>query len=206
VPQWTPKNPQTIKPFSNGDDQSGVAKISFIGGRLPYTWEISGNGFWLDDQYTQTTTLTDTYSTLIYADEDACGSALITVTDDCGTTGEGSIRATEGRWTGWIEVDSISSYDVCEGTGATYKVNRTACEDLFNMYRWYAKAWPNGQSLGVPKPWCGQGVECSGVGGACVLTVSDGPCSYELNAAKSHLGSKAGLAKMQLFRSEWVCE
>lgn len=132
-PKWSPKNPEQITPFDAGEEGSGVATVRFDGGRPPYTWQVSGNGFWFDDQYTQTTIQTDTFSTPIYADENACGSALITVTDDCGKSGSGNIGSTVGvwgEWSPWIMEDdscageyySTSWIDVCEDNLHEYEV------------------------------------------------------------------------------------
>ena len=83
--QYDPANPQTI-------DRDNTITISVIEGNPPYTWSVSGTGFDLEES--QTTEL----SNILLADDTACGSADITVTDASGSTVKGSVRCTVGAW------------------------------------------------------------------------------------------------------------
>ena len=57
-----------------------------------YNWSVSGAGFSLQHSKTYGT------SNVLNANGSACGSAIITVTDACGNTVEGSVRCTTGSW------------------------------------------------------------------------------------------------------------
>jgi RHS repeat-associated protein len=76
--QFDPDNPDEI-------DQNSSIPINVIGGCPPYTWSVSGNGFSL-------------IGNTLFADDTACGSATITVTDTCGNNITGYVRCTEGVW------------------------------------------------------------------------------------------------------------
>ncbi|MCK4826426.1 hypothetical protein KA005_62360, partial [bacterium] len=78
-------NPATI-------GQSTEAAITVDDGCGPFSWSVSGTGF----SFAQPNT-TSRSNTLI-TDGSACGSATITVTDDCGDTAEGVVRCTTGSW------------------------------------------------------------------------------------------------------------
>ena len=77
--QFDPSNPDEI-------DRNSSIPINVIGGCPPYTLSVSGNGFSL------------TGNTL-FADDTACGSATINVTDYCGNNATGYVRSTTGIWT-----------------------------------------------------------------------------------------------------------
>ncbi|KKL91355.1 hypothetical protein LCGC14_1895540 [marine sediment metagenome] len=66
--------------------------IGVTGGTPPYTWSVSGTGFSLE--FTTTTSGNNT----LYADDTACGTATITVTDVCGCSVVGYVRASDGEW------------------------------------------------------------------------------------------------------------
>jgi hypothetical protein len=84
--QYDPNNPDEI-------DRNSSVEISVIEGFPPYTWEVSGTGFSLSEGATEGLT-----NTLI-ADDTACGSAIITVTDKYGAMVSGSLREkNHGHW------------------------------------------------------------------------------------------------------------
>ncbi|SPD72561.1 conserved hypothetical protein [uncultured Desulfobacterium sp.] len=79
-------NPETIAPGTS-------VLISVTGGKGPFFWSVSGPGFSL-----ATNGVSESNSNLLIADENACGSATITVTDDCGFDVTGYVRSTVGVW------------------------------------------------------------------------------------------------------------
>lgn len=83
--EWDPDNPETI-------GQDDEVAVSVIGGIPPFHWAVSGSGYSLG------ASTTEDRVNLLISDESACGSAEITVTDDCGQEVTGSIRGTEGEW------------------------------------------------------------------------------------------------------------
>ena len=86
--------------------QSSEIDIVFTGGCPTYSWTVSGTGYTLDSA-TTTTPVNG-----LNADETACGTATISVTDDCGQTETCYIRGTVGRWV-------LKTQNVCTmgGTG-----------------------------------------------------------------------------------------
>lgn len=74
---------------------SGTVRVT--GGQSPYTWTVSGSGFYLDEEATQTTIITDNPAITIYTNA-ACGPCDVTITDGCGTTVENSVRSSDGEW------------------------------------------------------------------------------------------------------------
>lgn len=88
--EWDWDNsPQQIA--SNG---SGVVHV--IGGNPPYNWTISGTGFSFDGQGL-TTAQTGVPSITVHS-VNSCGTAYISVTDKCGKSTNGAIRASSGQW------------------------------------------------------------------------------------------------------------
>jgi len=84
VLRWNPANPQTIT-------RNTSRAVSVIGGTGPYKWSVSGTGFTLNNSTSTSNTLN--------ANNSACGSASITVTDKYGDTVSGSLRCTSsGEW------------------------------------------------------------------------------------------------------------
>jgi len=122
---WSEANPETIAPESS-------VSVSVTGDKGPYTWLVSGMGFWLDSEHT-TTTLSDAgASAAIYADETACGSASIMATGACGGSASGDVRCTEGVWG-----NSISYYDGCEPP----QTHGCGVDVVVGKYRLYQIDW-----------------------------------------------------------------
>jgi len=83
--QYDPNNPDEI-------DRNSSVTISVIGGTSPYTWSVSGTGFSIPSSTTDRTNA-------LSANNLACGSAAITVTDNCGDSCTGYVRCTAAsRW------------------------------------------------------------------------------------------------------------
>jgi hypothetical protein len=78
-----------------GLNSSGLVSIS--GGVDPFTWSISGQGFWLNSEHTTTGLETSGGTILIYTDENACGAATITA-KTCEKNIVGHVRCTTGHW------------------------------------------------------------------------------------------------------------
>ncbi len=91
--------------------RNGFVTISIASGRAtcgPYHWSVSGTGFHFDDVTGPTTATTDSDSETLqlWADDTACGSAEITVTDACNESGEISVRNPDHGH--WVLVEDIS--------------------------------------------------------------------------------------------------
>jgi len=67
------------------------AGVYVTGGLPPFTWSISGSGFFFPQKYTGR-------SALVGHDLGACGSATLTIVDACGEVVTGSVRSTTGQW------------------------------------------------------------------------------------------------------------
>jgi len=96
---WSEDNPETIAPGCS-------VHVSVSGDKTPYSWSVSGTGFWFDAEHTITTLEDAGASVNLYADADACGSATISVTGGCGGFASGSVRCTAGSW---VLIDSCGT-------------------------------------------------------------------------------------------------
>lgn len=76
--------PETINPGES-------LPLPFPGGRPPFNWQVSGPGFSLAQESTIN-------GNVLYADDTACGTASILITDACGITAEKGVRSTDGIW------------------------------------------------------------------------------------------------------------
>ena len=84
--EWDPNNPDTM-------NRNDSVTLNVIDGLPPYSWTVSGNGFWLEESETAG------LSNILYSDGTVCGSATITVTDSQDAWVEGSVRIPDhGRW------------------------------------------------------------------------------------------------------------
>jgi len=89
------------------DDSQGTVFV--IGGRYPYIWKVTGQGFFLDETHTLTEAQTNEPYITIYT-LDACGVGSIECIDKCEDVVEGSFKSTEGEWT-------FVSYNECPQKG-----------------------------------------------------------------------------------------
>jgi hypothetical protein len=87
--------------------RNGSANLVVIGNYGPYTWSVSGQGFWFDANHTIKTLENNGLTATLYADDTACGaatitisgSAIITETGECNVPPvEGYVRCTTGGW------------------------------------------------------------------------------------------------------------
>jgi hypothetical protein len=80
-------------------DRSSSAWVAVKGSssNLEKDWTIYGNGFWLDPYHTKKQRTTTSSIILIYTDNKACGSAVISATDGC-STASGIVKCTYGIW------------------------------------------------------------------------------------------------------------
>lgn len=116
--KWDPNSDQDVTP-------SNPASVMVINGVPPFSWAVEGSGFYLAESDTRANTLS--------ADESACGSATITVTDSDGKIVIGHVKANNGRWEGpyWgciFNSDSSYIYAGSASAGKYYQrqyANRT---------------------------------------------------------------------------------
>lgn len=78
-------------------DSSGVVVIT--GGRLPLSIKIRGVGFYLDASHKIKDGYSNSFSFRVFTNSDACGTALITVSDGCSEV-VGDIKSTNGSYSG----------------------------------------------------------------------------------------------------------
>lgn len=76
----------------------------------PFTWTLSGTGFYFGSISGPTTAITHEELEIVelWADNTACGSAIISITDSCGVTGAGHVRGDVGQW---VTVEIIHQSD-----------------------------------------------------------------------------------------------
>ena len=94
--------------------------------RPPYSWSLSGTGFHFGNVSGPTTATTDEdlEGLELWADDTACGSGTITVTDVCGNTGTDYIRCTTGQWV------LHSAWNSCPDPGGCHYCHNS-CSDFF---------------------------------------------------------------------------
>lgn len=80
---------------------TGTALFIDLADGSPYTWSISGTGFWFDEEYTVTSFHSNAKSAVVYADSEACGLGTITLTTCDATAAVGYMRCTVGNWGPW---------------------------------------------------------------------------------------------------------
>lgn len=154
---------------------AGIAITDSTGMGGPYTWVVSGTGFWFDAGYSITSEETIGLGNTLYADATACGSATITVTGCNGTVVTAYVRCTTGVWSAYTIIcdagrGCFGAYicQVIEGNRENYSCLDCVpydcpCEgtqvcDLPD----YATCWPpcSGDicTCGPPDGWVGVGV------------------------------------------------
>jgi len=106
------------------DDSFGVVYVT--GGKAPYIWEVTGQGFYLDETCTLTEAQTSVPEITIYT-ENCCGSGSISVTDVCDTTVDGNFKSTEGDWE---LLDKFRSRDQIGNFDGVYHC-------VTNIYSWF---------------------------------------------------------------------
>ena len=90
----TAASAKTITTPGAGGTNSVQVLVTSGSGTTPYIWSVVGTGFSLLEEGIQT----DNFANTLYADDTACGTAVITVVDDCGFTTTGYVRASVGVW------------------------------------------------------------------------------------------------------------
>lgn len=89
---------------------SSSVVIFVTGGKLPLQISVGGKGFWLDADHNLRNGVVNSRAITIYTDEDACGSAQISVTDGCTSVTE-TILSTSGKW---VYLETLP----CKGIGS----------------------------------------------------------------------------------------
>lgn len=142
--EWDTENsPETIVAGSS-------VTVFVTGGRGPYTWSVSGNG------YSLLAAVTEMGQNQVTCADGACGQAFdavahITVTDACDVTVNGALRNTSGQWV------TISS---CGYTGTAHTVSIVEGNYKYIDDYWCSKDEPgyNCSEIEVPHSPC----ECTG--------------------------------------------
>jgi hypothetical protein len=89
---WAADDPDPIGP-------GGSVTLRFWGSKRPYDFVLSGTDFSFDPVLPVTAiNNNNTGVVTVYAGNNACGSATISVTDGCGVQGSGSVRSSNGTW------------------------------------------------------------------------------------------------------------
>lgn len=88
---------------------SGSCLVAVKNGIGPYQWQVSGTGFSLSKAST------DGRSNTLNAAADACGTAIITVTDFCTDQTQGEVRCTNGYWQAYTPVSCLIPGEANDG-------------------------------------------------------------------------------------------
>ena len=109
--------PETVVSWDNvlSDEtvaRNGIAGVYVQDGLGPYTWSVAGTGFSIP-------ATTAGVQNVLSADNTACGTATITVTDYCGDSTTGYVRCDTGNWCEITFDSCIISGAITEGDGET---------------------------------------------------------------------------------------
>jgi len=120
---------EVLAPETNGP-------VHFTGGVAPYQATVNGSGFWADSLYTKKGVTVQNGSVMVYADETACGSCLITMSDGC-SIGVMTVRGTVGRWGDPIQVERLTDFPVAgfEATETPGANGIGTYSGIFDRYR-----------------------------------------------------------------------
>jgi hypothetical protein len=145
-----------------GAGASGI--VFWSASRGPYRVRIEGTGFYLDSRREEKTLRTPSHSAMVYTAGKACGSGAITVTDACGHTVVGSVRATDG---GWVLISTELPRNTVPGCAHPYEFSEiiyTTCYSSNKRYdemtQWH-RAGPGNCLPSSCPPWtCDPGRAC----------------------------------------------
>lgn len=184
--QYDPNNPDEI-------DRNSSVEISVIGGTSPYTWQVGGTGFSLSEGTTE-----GLINTLI-ANDTACGTATISVTDSCGYSCSGEVRGADGHWQ-LVVNEAIATWDNRPGECLC----GTASERISGGSK-YQTVWYGGTNMslrnwnvfGSPNaPYCdGCDYSCYGCEGPCCGCAG---FYFDFHVTDEYPG--------WIRRYDWVCE
>jgi len=115
--EWSEGNPEEMTAEES-------TTISIDGDCPPYTWKVSGEGFSIGASITE-----EEFNTL-NSDADVCGSAAITVKDNCGEEISGYVRGGNGNWIRTDTYACIPTMNECAytATGSLYGIGEW-CDD-----------------------------------------------------------------------------
>jgi hypothetical protein len=155
--------------------RNGQVLIAVSGGSAPFNWSVSGTEFSLANATTELRTNT------LLAGATACGSATITVTDQCNDAVEGGVRLPEsGKW--------ISLGKVCSAPGPwTSDLSLGDYERISGKYKVFEKIRSAGGYSGTNCENFG-GPDCEGCGDDRYQCGSSFSCLNTLFGCDSSLG------------------
>jgi len=114
------ETPNVAYDDANSDDtidRNGTATIVVKDGCPPFSWSVSGTGFSIPAS-------SEGRTNILSADDTACGTATITVTDHCGDSCSGYVRGTEGQWVlksiGTCVISGVGTFTGTTGTPERY--------------------------------------------------------------------------------------
>jgi len=144
-------------------EEDATAVVIVTDGCGPFTWEVSGTGFSIPAS-------TDGRTNTLSADDTACGTATITVTDNCGDSCTGYVRGTEGQWVN-KKVGTVDGDEACVLTGiGTYSAcGSDHCFELVEGYQKQTQRVHNygGCQLGSSVSCCECDICCNTGGDGC---------------------------------------
>jgi hypothetical protein len=176
-----------------------------------YQWSVSGNGFHFDSSAGPTTGETQKQFEIIelWADNTACGTATVTVIDNCGKTDTGYIRCDRGHW----QSPRNDSVAVCVwGDCGTTKGNHVCGGVIIHPYRY----WLRWYSLSGVKYDCGSGLAAELLANDYYDLNAVGSCTYMCDKKNRFISLKNstatykpsisnGVGTLRIMRVEWVC-
>ncbi|MGD9947515.1 MAG: hypothetical protein AB7U29_03435 [Desulfobulbus sp.] len=130
----------------------------------PYIVRVLGVGFFLDVRRTKKTMIASSPRITVYTGN-ACGTCDVTITDICGNSITGKVRAATGRWVFWYRETPQADVDGCNHGWSSEEIRYTTCYIGGLRYeektQWHRDP-PTGNCLPTPCPtWlCDPGRTC----------------------------------------------
>jgi hypothetical protein len=114
------------------------ATVYLIGGMGPYHVEVSGIGFWLDAAHSAKSGAFAYKAVDIFLASNACGSCLVTITDQCGNAVAEYVRSSAGSWYqvvgGWSA--TIVSGPNCSYGNVANWCSKESIQGKYKVIRW----------------------------------------------------------------------
>jgi len=188
-----------------GDSSSVLVSINDTGNSGPYTWSVSGIGFFTDAERTKTTKVAGK-STFIYTNADSCGGCVITVVNcDGSSTATGGVRSTNGKW-GTVQgltcvLPGEVTYGSCAGCYTDYYCS---AQKISGIYKQTQRVGLDQYATAQYAPYiteCLTGYDCGAI--LCnVNWVNDGSfhCSFSTEPDSDHY-----LRNYYMNGYEWEC-
>lgn len=134
--KWDQSNPDTVA-------RNTCVIICVENGLPPFTWTVDGNGFYFDFGSGVTTVTVNQQCVSLCADENSCGSSIVTVQDAYGDIVTGSLRDPDHGY--WVLIEDISCGNLDPGPYCECHSNYYCVQGAYK----YLDSWLAGNLMGT---------------------------------------------------------